>query len=114
VQIGCFRVQGAGFIGRVQTLTFDVAIRLVPTGFVDNGQSPDWRLHLDDETRPDRVGTEVGAGWTHTRQTGDYMKIQLHCPSFPGPLRANLIPSTRDDNEHLLLWSPRPRRPEGA
>ena len=112
MQIGCFRADGAGFAGRVQTLTLDVAVRLVPTGFVDHGRAPDWRVHLDDETRPDRVGTEIGSGWTHQRPTGQYVKVQLDCPSFPRPVRANLLPSTQNDEERVLLWSPRLRRPK--
>src|SRR3546814_14129804 len=51
--------------------------------------------------------------WTHKRATiGDYIKIQLDCPSFSRPVRANLLPSTHNDDEHVLLWSPRMRRSE--
>jgi uncharacterized protein (DUF736 family) len=113
VQIGCFHAHGAGFVGRVQMLTLDVAVRLVPTGLGDHGRAPDWRVHLDDESQPDCVGIEVGSGWTHNRPTiGDYVALQLDCPSFPRPVRANLLPSTRNDAEHVLLWSPRLRRPK--
>lgn len=115
MQIGCFRAECDGFIGRVRTLTLDVAVRLVPTGSIDHGHMPDWRLHLDDETQPSGIGIEVGAGWTHSRPTiGQYIKVQLHCPSFPRPIRANLLPSTRRDGEHVLLWSPRMRSAKAA
>jgi uncharacterized protein (DUF736 family) len=113
VQIGCFRAHGAGYVGRVQTLMIDIAVRLVPTGFVDHGRAPDWRVHLDDQTRPEGIGPEVGSGWTHERPTtGPFIKVQLDCPSFARPVRANLLPSTRGDGEHMLLWSPRLRRPK--
>src|SRR3546814_10698253 len=69
MQIGCFRADGAGFVGRVQTLTLDVAVRLVPTGFADHGRAPDWRVHFDDQALPDGVGIEIGSGWTHKRAT---------------------------------------------
>src|SRR3546814_9973676 len=58
-QIGCFRADGAGFVGRVQTLTLDVAVRLVPTGFADHGRAPDWRVHFYDQALPDGVGIEI-------------------------------------------------------
>lgn len=113
MQIGCFCADGTGFVGRVQTLTLDVAVRLIPTGFVDHGHAPDWRVHLDDQAQPDGVGIEIGSGWTHQRPTiGEYIKIQLDCPSFPRPVRANLLPSRHNDDEHVLLWSPRLRRPK--
>lgn len=115
MHIGCFHAEGDGFIGRLRTLTLDVGVRLVPTGFADHDRMPDWRLHLDDETQPSRIGVEVGAGWTHSRPTiGQYIKVQLHCPSFPRPVRANLLPSTRRDGEHVLLWSSRLRSPKAA
>ena len=113
MQIGCFRADGDGFVGRVQTLTLDVAVRLIPTGFVGHGRAPDWRVHLDDKTHPECIGIEVGSGWTHKRPTiGEYITIQLDCPSFPRPVRANLLPSTQAGEEHVLLWSPRLRRPK--
>src|SRR3546814_19337036 len=91
-------VVGAGFVARVQALTLDVAVRLVPTGFADHGRAPDWRVHFDDQALPDGVGIEIGSGWTHKRATiGDYIKIQLDCPSFSRPVRANLLPSTHND-----------------
>ncbi|HEX7389129.1 MAG TPA: DUF736 domain-containing protein [Acidiphilium sp.] len=113
MQIGRFRADGAGFVGRVETLTLDIAVRLVPTGFVDHGRAPDWRVHLDDEARPGCIGLEVGSGWTHNRPTiGHYIKLQLNCPSFARPVHANLLPSKQADDEHVLLWSPRLRRPK--
>src|SRR3546814_11197077 len=33
MQIGCFRADGAGFVGRVSTLTLDVPVMLLYTGF---------------------------------------------------------------------------------
>lgn len=115
MQIGCFRVEGDGFVGRLRTLTLDVAVRLVPTGVIDHGNMPDWRVHLEDTMLPDGIGAEVGAGWTHSRSTGEeYLKLQLHCPSFPRPLRANLLPSMRENGEHVLLWSPGSRSPKEA
>src|SRR3546814_13659047 len=60
MQIGCFRAEGAGFVGRVQTLTLDVAVRLVPTGFADPGRRPAWRGHFYDQGLPAGGGTAIG------------------------------------------------------
>src|SRR3546814_17766297 len=107
--------RSAGFVGRVQTLTLDGPVRLVPTGFADHGRAPDWRVHFDDQALPDGVGLEIGSGWTHKRATiGDSIKIHLDCPSVSRPVRANLLPSTHNFHEHALLWSPRMRHPKAA
>src|SRR3546814_17238262 len=77
MQIGCFRADGAGFVGRVQTLTLDVAVRLVPTGFADHGRAPDWRVHFDDQELPDGVGIALGSGWPQKRAPlADYINIR--------------------------------------
>lgn len=114
MQIGCFRRDADGFIGRIRTLSLDVLVRLVPTGFAKHDRAPDWRIHLTEDGASAPLGPEVGAGWQHERkQGGSYVIIQLDCPSFPRPLRANLLPSKHDDDAHLLLWSPHWRRPKG-
>ncbi|WP_242129824.1 DUF736 domain-containing protein [Sphingobium sp. Sx8-8] len=111
MQIGCFRAEGDGFAGRLQTLTLDVALRLVPTGFTGHGRAPDWRVHLADADAPDGIGPEVGSGWNRDGKSGAFITLQLDCPGFARPIRANLLRSNRGDEGHVLLWSPRLRRP---
>lgn len=110
MQIGCFQNEGDGFVGRLQTLTLDVALRLVPTGFTGHGRAPDWRVHLSDADAPDRIGPEVGSGWNHDGKSGAFVTLQLDCPGFARPIRANLLRSNREEEAHVLLWSPRLRR----
>ncbi len=111
MQIGCFQAAGDGFAGRLQTLTLDVALRLVPTGLTGHGRAPDWRVHLADADTPDGIGPEVGSGWNHEGKSGAFVTLQLDCPGFARPIRANLLRSNRDEEPHVLLWSPRLRRP---
>ncbi|SNS95546.1 DUF736 domain-containing protein [Sphingopyxis indica] len=112
MQIGCFKEDGDGFAGRLRTLTLDVALRLVPTGFTGHDRAPDWRVHLADNGAPETIGPEVGSGWNHDGKTGAFVTLQLDCPGFARPIRANLLRSNRGDDGHVLLWSPRLRRPK--
>ena len=110
MQIGCFREDGDGLAGRLRTLTLDVALRLVPTRFAGHGRAPDWRVHLAGGDIADGLGPEVGSGWNHDGKSGTFVTLQLDCPGLARPIRANLVPSNRGDDAHVLLWSPRLRR----
>lgn len=112
MQIGCFRQDGDGFVGGLRTLTLHVLLRLVPTGFSGHARAPDWRVHLADDSAAEGIGPEVGSGWNHEGKTGAFITIQLDCPGFARPVRANLLRSSRGDDGHVLLWSPRLRRPK--
>jgi uncharacterized protein (DUF736 family) len=112
MQIGYFFQDGDAFVGRLRTLTLDVALRLVPTGFTGHGRAPDWRVHLADDSALEGIGSEVGSGWNHEGKAGTIVTIQLDCPAFARPIRANLLRSNRGDDGHVLLWSPRLRRPK--
>ncbi|MBB3862745.1 uncharacterized protein (DUF736 family) [Novosphingobium hassiacum] len=110
MQIGCFDKDGDGFVGCLTTLTLDVPLGLVPTGFTGHGRAPDWRVHLAADATSAGFGLEVGSGWNHDSKAGSFIAVQLDCPSFPRPVRANLLRSHRDGEAHVLLWSPRLRR----
>lgn len=113
MQIGHFRQEDGAFTGRLHTLTLDVPLRIVTTGFTGRGPTPDWRVHLDNLQDDVSPGPEVGAGWTHSSETiGDYITVQLDCPGLPRAMRANLLPSKHDDDAFVLLRSPRLRRPK--
>ena len=113
MQIGCFRQEDGAFAGRLRTLTLDVPLRIVATGFTGHSRAPDWRVHLNDAQDDTSPGPEVGAGWTHSSDSvGDYIAVQLDCPGLPRAMRANLLPSKHDDDAWVLLWSPRLRRPK--
>ena len=105
MQIGRFREVDSGYAGRLQTLALDVPLRLVSIQR-DTANAPDWRVHFDDNGNE----PEVGSGWTHQRDGGgSFIALQLDCPTFARPLRANLVPARGELDVHVLLWS-RPAR----
>lgn len=109
MQIGRFHQVGTGSAGRLQTLALDVPLRLVPTQR-QSDKAPDWRVHQGDNGD----GPEIGSGWTHEREGGgSFIAVQLDCPTFSRPLRANLVPARGEPDGHVLLWSRQPRRARG-
>lgn len=113
MQIGYFRQEDGAFTGHLRTLTLDVPLRIVATGFASHSRAPDWRVHLHDVHGDASPGPEVGAGWTHSSDSiGDYITVQFDCPGLPRAMRANLLPSKHDGDAFVLLWSPRLRRPK--
>ena len=105
MQIGRFREVGSGYAGRLQTLMFDVPLRLVHVQ-CEKDKAPDWRVHQGDNDD----GPEIGSGWTHQRDGGGrFIALQLDCPTFTDPLRANLVPARGEPDVHVLLGS-RPAR----
>src|SRR3546814_13179658 len=113
MQIGCFKEDGDGFAGRLRTLTLDVALRLVPTGFTGHDRAPDWRVHLADNGAPETIGPEVGSGWNHDGKTGAFVTLQLDCPGFARPIRANLLPPHPAHAGPCLPCLPPPHRTRG-
>lgn len=103
--IGTFTTTRDGFSGRLQTLTIDRAMTLVPAEHSDAGNAPDYRILAgeDDET------FEVGAGWKRTGdKAGAYVAVLIDDPALVQPLRANLFQS--DKRTHVLMWSRGTRR----
>lgn len=100
--IGRFSRADDGFVGRLQTLTIDVSLRIVPLRPGDNPKAPAWRIYRDDID--DRV--EVGSGWTHAlRQGGTMIAVHLDCPMLGHPLRATLLPDAAASDHYVLIWS---------
>ena len=113
MKIGQFRRENEGFTGCLRTLTLDVSLRIIPTGFVGHSRAPEWRVHLADCDGAEECDHEVGAGWTHrSTRIGDYITIQLDCPGLARAMRANLLPDKQGEGAFVLLWSPRLRRPK--
>ena len=113
MQIGNLHKTANGFFGRIHSLTLERVVHLVPVSNKDNAKAPDWRLHLDDDAWPEGIGHEIGAGWTREGgKVSAFIAVQLDCPGLPRSVRANLLPSQRGDDEHVLLWSPRLRAPK--
>lgn len=108
MQLGTFIRTPKGFQGRIETMTLDVALRIVPAEPQEGENAPDWRVHLgktDD-------GPEVGAGWNETgERAGDYVSLRLDDPTFVQPIRAALFRTGDDDTAWALRWNrPQKRR----
>lgn len=103
--IGTFTKTRDGFAGRLQTLTLDRALTLVPAEPGDAHKAPDYRILAGegDET------FEVGAGWKHTGdKAGAFVAVVIDDPALVQPLRANLFQS--DKRTHVLMWQRAARR----
>lgn len=110
MQIGEFTRTTSGFTGRITTITLDFELALLPAESSDTDGAPNYRIHLG----PDGEGPEIGAGWDRTgERAGPYVAVQLDCPSFVQPLRANLFRSGADAAAHHLVWN-RPSKREGG
>lgn len=111
-QIGQFTRTKSGFAGRIQTLTLDRDITLVPAELSDTDNAPDYRVHCagEDDAGP---GPEIGAAWKRTgEKAGNYVSLQLDDPSFGHPIRANLFQLDRDKDDWSLHWNRPPKRNE--
>jgi uncharacterized protein (DUF736 family) len=100
-QIGSFTRETSGLVGRIQTLTLNLEIAVVPAEPTDAENAPDHRVHLGDADGP-----EIGAGWKRTgEKAGEYISLLIDDPALVQPIRANLF---RDDDAGAawsLHWS---------
>lgn len=104
--IGTFTATPDGFEGRLQTLTIEKKLSIIPAepGEVEN--APDFRILAGDGD----TAFEVGAGWKRIGdKAGAYVAVLIDDPALLQPLRANLFQS--DPRIHVLMWS-RPSRRE--
>lgn len=111
-QIGLFTRSKSGYSGRIQTLSLDAELVLVPAEHSDAENAPDYRIHLGDSDGSE-LGPEVGAAWKRTgEKAGDYVSLQIDDPAFTQPLRANLFQSGDDKSAWVLNWNRPPKRSE--
>ena len=104
--IGTFTARPDGFEGRLQTLTIDSALTIVPAEPGDAENAPDYRIMAGEGD----TAFEVGAGWKRVGdKAGAYVAVLIDDPALMQPLRANLFQS--DARTHVLMWS-RPSRRE--
>jgi uncharacterized protein (DUF736 family) len=104
-QIGRFNRTEDGFQGRLQTLSLDVELCLVPAD-ADAENAPDYRIHLG----VDGEGPEIGAGWKRVgERAGAYVSLLIEDPALSQAINANLFQSSSDGQEHHLVWN-RPSR----
>lgn len=109
MMIGLFHFAPDHYVGRIQTLSIEAEISIVPAPSSAAENAPEWRVLLGN---PD-TGVEIGAGWNRTgERASSFIAIQIDDPAFGTPLRANLLRSAHRSDEHHLLWS-RPRGVQG-
>lgn len=98
--IGTFTATREGFEGRLQTLTIDRALTIMPAEPGDADNAPDFRIVAGEG----EGAFEVGAGWKRVGdKAGDYLAVLIDDPALAQPLRANLFRS--DHRTHVLMWS---------
>lgn len=103
--IGTFTATPDGYDGRLQTLTIDRELTIIPAepGEVEN--APDFRILAGDGD----TAFEVGAGWKRVGdKAGAYVAVLIDDSALVQPLRANLFQS--DPRTHVLMWSRTSRR----
>ena len=99
-QIGQFTRTQSGYVGRVRTLSLDLALVFVPADKADIENAPDYRIRLGDED-----GVEVGAGWLQTGdRAGAYISVVLEDPTIAQPIRARLFQSDEKGRDWGLHW----------
>ena len=102
--IGTFTATPDGFEGRLQTLTIDAALTIVPAEPSEAENAPDYRIMAGSSDG----AFEVGAGWKRVGdKAGAYVAVLIDDPALVQPLRANLFQA--DLPAHVLMWS-RPSR----
>lgn len=98
--IGIFTATPEGFEGRLQTLSLDTALSIVPAGPSEADHAPDYRIMAGEGD----TAFEVGAGWKRVGdKAGAYVAVLIEDPALAQPLRANLFQS--DPGTHVLMWS---------
>jgi uncharacterized protein (DUF736 family) len=106
-QIGNFTSTETGYSGRIQTMSLDAIVTLIPAEPSESENAPDYRIILGD----DENGPEIGAGWKRSgEKAGAFLALQIDDPAFVQPLRANLFKD--GDNSHVLVWNRPVKRDE--
>jgi uncharacterized protein (DUF736 family) len=95
--IGSFTKHDQGFNGTLQTLAFNVKVKIVAIP-KENDKSPDYRVVAG--------SSEIGAAWKRqSNGNKEYLSVKLDDPSFPAPVNARLVET--DNGTALLYWSRR-------
>lgn len=95
--IGNFTQHDQGYNGTLQTLAFNVKVKIVPIP-KDSDKAPDYKV---------LAGVlEIGAAWKRqTAANKPYLSVKLDDPAFSAPINARLI---EGEGGHLtLFWTRR-------
>lgn len=100
--IGFVKKNGAGYEGRLQTLTINAPVRFVPTT-PTGPNSPAFRIVSN--------GSEIGAAWIKTGKESDkqYVSATFDAPELPAKIYANLGQAADQDDEDVfaIIWNRR-------
>ena len=95
--IGTFTKNGDGYNGTLQTLAFNVKVKIIAVA-KEGESSPDYRVTAS--------GLEIGAGWKRQSAANKpYVSLKLDDPSFAAPVNARLVDA--DNGTALLYWTRR-------
>ena len=95
--IGTFTKVGDGYNGTLQTLSFNVKVKILAVP-KEGDSAPDYRVMAG--------AMEIGAGWKRQSASNKtYISVKLDDPSFAAPLNARLVDT--DNGTALLYWSRR-------
>ena len=95
--IGTFAKNGDGYNGTLQTLAFNVKVKIIAVA-KEGDNSPDYRVTAS--------GLEIGAGWKRqSAASKSYVSVKLDDPSFAAPVNARLVDA--DNGTALLYWTRR-------
>lgn len=98
ITIGIFKPsKQGGWEGRIETLTIDRKVRLVPTDDRVSDTAPDFRLMLG--------WKRIGYAWEEKTKEGqlrDYLRVRIEDPCFPRARQAALFPDAEGTNAQLV------------
>lgn len=101
MNIGTFRNNGDGYIGRIHTLTLDAEVNVVRAEHTEAEDAPEWRVflgHVDD-------GVEIGIGRSGLSSRGLFIALEIDDPALTAPLCAKLMRQSRTGEPLRLRWS---------
>jgi len=95
--IGSFTKHDQGYVGSLQTLAFNVKVKIVPAP-KDNDKAPDYLVFAG--------AMEIGAAWKRQSAANKaYLSLKLDDPSFAAPVNARLVDS--ENGGATLYWNRR-------
>jgi len=95
--IGTFSKTGDGYNGTIQTLGFNVKVKIVAVP-KEGDNAPDFRVTTG--------ALEIGAGWKRQSAANKpYVSVKLDDPSFAAPINARLVEN--DNGSASLYWTRR-------
>lgn len=102
--IGFVTRKGNSFIGKIETLSIDAAIKLEPNMSKKEDKHPDYRVTT-------KGNVEIGAGWIKKGSDSgkDYISLSLAAPEFgPKKIYCNLGKAAGQDDENVfaMIWNP--------